>query len=541
MTADLTMTSGNESPATLKRRPAWVGRMHSFARRRWTVAILLAAAAFSFDMTVALARRPAPKFHDEFSYLLAGDTFASGRLANPTHPQWRHFETFHVIHTPSYASKYPPGQGLFLALGQWAVGEPLAGVWLLSAIGAVAVYWMLLGWTSPGWAAVGGLLFLLQPGYQLVWAQSYWGGTLALAGGALVFGAAVRMRRRSQVVDAAAMSVGATALAVSRPFEGFVFCVLTGAWVLWSWARLGPPPWRRLLVRTALPQVVVLGVAAALLGVYHRAVTGDPATFPYVVHERQYAQAPMFLGQEPSTNRVYNNEMIERFHSRWAMDWHRKQQTLAGVLRTKLEMTGHAVSLCLPPLLAIPLLFLRPWRTGRLTPVVVVFLAAFFASMASLWNFPHYMAPFAPLLFVGVVWGLRHGAAAARHLLPRYGFPAVIVGLQAVACLNAAVAYVRLPRAGWQWQRAAIAEMLENTPGPHLVLVRYGQRHDPCQEWVYNAADIDGSPVVWARALDSASDAELLRYFADRQAWLLEPDVQRLVPLSNATLAGAAR
>jgi hypothetical protein len=83
--------------------------------------------------------------------------------------------------------------------------------------------------------------------------------------------------------------------------------------------------------------------------------------------------------------------------------------------------------------------------------------------------------------------------------------------------------------------------MLENTPGPHLVLVRYGQRHDPCQEWVYNAADINGSPVVWARALDSASDAELLRYFADRQAWLLEPDVQRLVPLSNATLAGAAR
>ena len=113
----------------------WFGfvehRFAALARRRRLSVLLVGFLALAARAAVLpILPVPKPRVDDEFSYLLAGQTFAHGRLTNPTPPMWKHFETLQELMKPTYQLKYPPGQGLALAFCDLVAGQPFVDVWL---------------------------------------------------------------------------------------------------------------------------------------------------------------------------------------------------------------------------------------------------------------------------------------------------------------------------------------------------------------------------------------------------------------------------
>ena len=61
-------------------------------------------------------------------------------------------------------------------------------------------------------------------------------------------------------------------------------------------------------------------------------------------------------------------------------------------------------------------------------------------------------------------------------------------------------------------------------PGRHVMFVRYRETDTPHHEWIYNPADIDASPVIWARDMGRTENERLINYYAGRSFWLFEPE-----------------
>jgi hypothetical protein len=475
-----------------------------------------------------------PRVHDEFSYLLTADTFAHGRLSNPTHPLWVHFESIHIIQQPTYASKYPPAQGLMLAAGQVIGGHPIVGVWISTALASAALCWMLFAWLPPWWAILGSLLAALHPGILFNWGQSYWGGTVAMMGGALVFGAMRRIMRRPRLHDAVLLGVGLAVLANSRPYEGLVVS-LPVAVVLFTWmfGKNGPTA-QVSLKRIVLPISIVLAFTAIAMGFYNLRVTGSPLRMPYLVHDAMYSMVPFFLWQHPRPELTYNHEIIRSHHVR-KLAFYMEQQSVKGFARASMEKVkdlwrfyqgypGLWLVLTLP-------LFMLPWvMRDRWPRFALLTCGVLMAGLAmETWLHPHYAAPVVGLGFVLVLQAMRHLRVWRWRGRPMGRFMLWTICILALTSFIMAFAeQIQKKSSGWGSERARILAQLNGDGQRHLVMVRYGTLDVPYErgyrEWVYNDADIDGAKVVWAREMGITQNRKLLEYFKDRNIWLLEVD-----------------
>jgi hypothetical protein len=504
-------------------------RIQPLARRRFLAGFLLFLLVIG--LRLALLSRfpiPVPGIHDEFSYLLMGDTFVHFRLSNPPHPMWMSFETFHVNFSPRYASMYPPAQGFVLAIGEW-LGNPWIGVLLSCAAMCAVIYWMLLAWLPPRWALLGAVIAWLKFAVVSYWINSYWGGAVAATGGALLLGALARFLHRPRYRDALLFGLALAILANSRPYEGLIFS-LPALFVLARWLfqqSRGATPLQTRWRIIALPIAVLLLLTGAFMGFYNHRLTGHALLFPNALNVRTYHTAPMFLFQKTKPMLHYNNQQFEDFYNGWEREEYDHSWESIKCISWLKSVRFFSAFVWWGMLLALPALWfaLRDRRT-RLPVITLAFVAA--ATFAVVWSNSHYAAPVTCIVVLLYLQSLRR-LRLMRWKNWRWG--AVLARTSVLLLLvDTTGAVVRKECDTFYWtcqgdvSRQTIQRKLQSLPGNHLVMVRYGDDHNIHDDWVYNGAEINTAKVIWAREIDPEQDGKLFDYFQDRKVWLVTPD-----------------
>jgi hypothetical protein len=485
---------------------------------------------------------PHPFIPDDFSFLLAGDTFALGRLTNPTPAMWVHFESIHITMQPTYTSMYFPAQGLVLAAGKVLTGHPWYGILGMGALMCAGLCWMLQAWLPPTWALLGGMLAVLHLGLFSYWVNTYTGGgPIAALGGALVLGALPRLLKAPRFRYPILMALGIVLLAGTRPYEGFLLCLpVAAALGHWLWKGKNRPRPAMLLRLSVAPLALILA-ATAWMGYYNYRAFGSPLTLPYTVARNTYAIAPYFIWQSPRPEPAYRHATLRQFYydnelaAFQVVRAHFFEETLLKGIRAILFFSGIAF---LPPLLMFPRV-LADRRMRFLLQCMAVMTAGM---LLQVFFIAHYVAPFTAAFFALGIQAMRHLRLANADGRPvglgLVRFTVVLCVVLAGVRLLAAPLDLSMPEwpasvwnfnwygpAGFGAERAQIQSGLAQLPGKQLAIVRYSSQHYPLDEWVYNGPNIDSSKVIWAREMDAAADnLELVRYYRDRSVWLVQPD-----------------
>lgn len=519
-------------------------RLSVIAQRRTLTVVCVGLLALGIRLALLpFLPIPQPEVTDEYSYLLSGDTFAHGRLTNPTHPMWIHLETFQENWRPTYGSMYYPSQGLFQAFGQVVMGHPFWGVWLSCGLMCAAICWALQGWMPPGWALVGALLALIRLATFSYWADSYWGGSVAALGGALAIGALPRIKEIQRVRDSLLMALGMALMLYSRPYEGFFFSLPLIAALIWAAKSRGKQGLGTWLERVAFPIALVMAIAFAALGYYFWRVTGSPFTTPYQINMRTYGL--VYFPWDKLKPVEFHHEFMRQFYrGASVVGW----QTFALQHQVRLQFLKALVIwlFYFGPLLSLPWIawLLKRMRvnfkksfTPELRLLLAVCAATYFSCMLTIYlGQPHYIAPLAAVFYIAMLLMMRDAygsepiVSSGRFLARSIPVLVLLLFVMRVAAPIAGAtpkpSFIRTwcSQDKQNMSRAHILSQLEQMPGEQLAIVRYRPDHDfILDEWVFNGADIDGSKVIWARDMGSENE-ELLRYFKTRHVWLVEPD-----------------
>jgi len=385
------------------------------------------------------------------------------------------------------------------------------------------------------------LLAVLRLGLFSYWTNTYHtAGALAAVGGALVLGALPRLMKTARLSYALLMAAGIVLLIFTRPYEGVLLC-LPVAVALGHWALKGknrPAP--LVLVRRAVLPLALVAAALAWLGYYDYRAFGNPLTLPYSVDRAQYAVAPYYVWQKPHPEPAYRHPEMRRFYYDSEMVVYYHEHSLLGYPLVTLVKVWTAVIFFAGYALLPPLIMLRRVLHDRRIRFLVQGVLVLMAGMLiMIYMIPHYLAPFTIAFYAIGLQAMRHlrvwrpedkpvGTALVRFCVL---LCFVLGGLRAFS------APLHLPVAEWpasNWStlwygpdvygtdRAHVVSELESHAGLQLALVRTSPNRNVLDQWIYNGADLNTARVLWAYDMGAAQNAELMRQYPGRTAWIID-------------------
>ncbi len=507
-------------------------------------ALMVALAIFGITLWLAVDElKHVPHVQDSITFLFQAQTLAEGSLWAPQPPQPEAFrQEFLTVWDGKWFGQYPPGYPLVLAVGvltgaPWLVNPLLA---VLSSVLLIKLG-MLLYRPSTGLLA-GGLatlspFFLFLSGSLMVHAAELFWTLLAIfcwtmalrvpfrLRWALLAGSGLGMLMLTRQITAAA--VGISYMALLLPAEAYA-----------QRDRAHHKAFiRRMGRQTFMALAAVLPFVMLLLG-YQRALTGLPWQDPRLL-ERPFDHPGFGLDIGENENAF----KLSSFEGGMALTWYtdpdqppRGHSPARGLYNTEKNLEALANDLFgWYPLIAlafcwIPFLLARPRRYDWLLLALLVVIIAVYVSYwtTGIMFGPRYYYAALPALLLLTARGIqtlgrRFGRVATASVL------AVVVILTLVFYWPGAVASLR----GYNFISGEELALVERQiEGEALVFVPVKDWWDYGRFFSGNTPWLDGR-IIYARDLGKKPNSRLQAVYADRPAYLFQPETNTLRDLSK--------
>jgi 4-amino-4-deoxy-L-arabinose transferase-like glycosyltransferase len=465
-------------------------------------------------------RAPLEVEHDQASYLLQAEIFASGRWTAPSPPIPEFFEQPHVQVVPALASKYPPGHAMVLAIGA-VVHEPWIMPLLLTGITA-ALLFALVARLVNVWAAPLACAFWVTTPIVLRYQGSYFSepttAALTLAGWWCLL--EWLGGRGARWMALAALAIGWSA--ITRPLTALALAIPVGVVVLRHAASR--KRWRDVAIGVATGSAVL-----GIIPLWSAQTTGSWRETPLIKYQRDYLpfDKPGFSVDSTPPRRLASFDPVIRHMHEYFLTM-RKEQTASAM----------------PGLLARRLiLILADWFQGfRLVLVVLAVIGLvkggaalrFGAASAALlvlaylpyahwYGWTIYYLELAPVAAAATAAGasfvaLRYlDVTRAQRLLPAVGAVMLVASIPGIEI-------ARTVNSNNNRYYRVFAEAMQALPKkPAIVFAYYDSTASSHRAVVRNFANIEKAD-VWIVHDLGARNAELMKLAPGRAVFRFEAD-----------------